>query len=97
MRQSGTSCATPIAAGLAAIVLDIASINLTEEDVSLQDRKQIWKNLRTRQGMSLVFEGMSNHRDGYDYIAPWTLIGLQRDVGIDYIMKTIFLDLRDNM
>jgi hypothetical protein len=59
--KSGTSYAAPIAAGIAALILDFAKLH-----------KAPWySNLRTRDGMEKVFGGMAHERTAYDYICPW--------------------------
>ncbi|KAK5653676.1 hypothetical protein OQA88_8706 [Cercophora sp. LCS_1] len=65
---SGTSYATPIAAGIAANVLEFASRQLHNR-LSPGERE----NLFAYWGMSRLFEKMSEPRSGYDYIVPWKL------------------------
>lgn len=61
--MSGTSCATPIAAGIAAIVLDYARKKLPPER---------WKRLRRVDGMQRMFERMKDSRvEKYWWIRPW--------------------------
>jgi subtilisin family serine protease len=59
--KSGTSFATPIAAGIAAFLLQYAAETLEEIDVRL---------LRKLQGMRAVFKKISRRLHGFDYIAP---------------------------
>lgn len=61
--KSGTSFATPVAAGIAANVLEFANFkcNLSEEDMA---------NLSKREGLLKVLKAMSAKRDGYDYLNP---------------------------
>jgi hypothetical protein len=61
--KSGTSFATPVAAAIAAGVLEFANFKcqLSEEDKQL---------LYKRDGMLEVFRAMSTERDGYDYVQP---------------------------
>jgi hypothetical protein len=65
-RKSGTSFATPVAAGLAAFVLEYGAQNLQDEQDKLQ-------RLRTPEGMKDVFRLMTAEVDGYQYIRPWEL------------------------
>lgn len=77
--KSGTSTATPIAAGVAAVVIMImrrsrdsylACSNLSERDYD--DRLL---RLKTRTGMSAIFRMMHNgNRFGYFPITPWKLL-----------------------
>jgi len=66
--KSGTSYATPIAAGLAGSLLDYAKLKmeLGEAEINL---------LRRSKGMRAVFNLMKDKekRDGYDFVAPWWL------------------------
>jgi hypothetical protein len=61
--MSGTSCAAPIAAGIAAIVLDYARQVLPEEE---------WKRLRRVDCMQRMLERMKDDRvRNYWWIRPW--------------------------
>ncbi|KAI3322337.1 hypothetical protein HD806DRAFT_122430 [Xylariaceae sp. AK1471] len=62
--KSGTSFATPIAAGFAANVLEFAN----HKCVNLRPGKQ--KLLRKKRGMQAIFRKMAEERDGYDFIHP---------------------------
>src|SRR3954468_1828091 len=65
-RQSGTSFATPIAAGVAACVLDFARMNELDESM--------YKKLRSRQMMKQVFVSqLTTPMSGLNYINPWKL------------------------
>lgn len=70
---SGTSYATPIAAGVAANVLEFmeqhAQMTLGEREI-----------LCSWFGMSRIFEAMSTKRGDYDYIAPWRMFNPKHDV-----------------
>jgi len=71
-RKSGTSYSTPIAAGIAAIVIDYAR-------QKMQEREQFSiKKLSTPRGMQAVLSLMSEHRLGYQYLAPWELFNEER-------------------
>jgi len=69
-RLCGTSFATPIAAGTAALVLDLVRLEL-------KDSVEVEQRLRTYEGMSDIFKAMSGDRrgDGHYYVRPWTLLG----------------------
>jgi subtilisin family serine protease len=63
---SGTSFATPIAAGIAANILEFArhKMRLTT------DQK---KRLYSSKCMESIFKQMTGHKAGFDYIQPWTM------------------------
>lgn len=65
--KTGTSFATPIAAGLAADILEFANYKCT----SLKPRKR--KILHQKRGMQAIFREMVERRDGYDFIYPMRL------------------------
>lgn len=67
--MSGTSCAAPIAAGIAAIVLDYAQHFLKQDD---------WKRIRRVDGMKKMFEIMKDPRtDVYWWVRPWDLFSMK--------------------
>jgi hypothetical protein len=81
--KSGTSCATPIAAGVAANILTLmrrqATLELSKvpEDQlehAVQATERLMKKIRQGWVMrKVMFEigAKSNERQGYHYIAPW--------------------------
>jgi subtilisin family serine protease len=69
--SSGTSIATPIAAGLAASVLSFVR---QQERGNTQEASQLlgpW--LKDHQSMDMVFRKMAKRRHDYDYITPHAL------------------------
>jgi hypothetical protein len=80
--KSGTSVASPVAAGIAALILGEACISRTEylsqsegdrtRNAKVYDEKLY--RLRTREGMSKVLMSMSIYRDGYNCLRPWKLL-----------------------
>lgn len=66
--KSGTSYATPIAAGMAASLLDYAKLKMKLGKSELE-------RLHCYKGMRAVFNLMKDveKRDGYDFVAPWWL------------------------
>ena len=64
--KSGTSFATPIAAGFAAGILEFINLHC---DLSDHQRAIIKKP----RGMEVLFEEMSRERDGYDFVHPMRL------------------------
>jgi hypothetical protein len=75
IRKSGTSTATPIAAGIAAIVLEYVKLALPSLDHELSRKDAaILSKLRSSAGMCTVFRRMARNRGGYDYIVPWDFL-----------------------
>lgn len=64
--KSGTSFATPMAAAIAANVLEFANFKC---NLSIKHRKLLY----SRSGMAKLFEAISEERDGYDYVQPGRL------------------------
>ncbi|CZR58461.1 uncharacterized protein PAC_08353 [Phialocephala subalpina] len=71
--KSGTSFATPIAAGIAANVLEFARHHLTE----IYDRNK-YERLCSYSGMRQMFICMSSPRGDYDYVSPWKIFPQQK-------------------
>jgi hypothetical protein len=63
--RSGTSYATPIAAGTAATMLFYARMKI--------QRQELVTELRTCAGMKKMLLSMAEMRDGYNYLRPWLL------------------------
>jgi hypothetical protein len=80
--RNGTSVASPVAAGIAALILGEALVRRAEyltwvsgdreEQADIYDEKL--RRLRTCEGMSRVLMSMSTLRDGYNYVRPWKLL-----------------------
>lgn len=77
--RSGTSCAAPIAAGVAAIVLEYArqKLPLYARAGSKVDEHVI-RRLRSNAGMRKIFGLMAETRDGQNCMIPWSLLSCQR-------------------
>lgn len=68
-RRSGTSFATPVAAGVAALVLDYM---WAFKDI--QEYRALIPKLCTRRGMLSVFQHMVvPYSNSHDYLVPWNL------------------------
>ena len=65
-RQWGTSTSTPIAAAIAALVMEFAR--------QLPVNIKHFERLKSLEGMSAVFKDMSVLKDGYDYVVPLELL-----------------------
>jgi len=72
--KSGTSFATPIAAGFAADILEFANYRC----VNLTQRKR--DTLHKKEGMQAILRKMVEKRDGYDFIHPIRLWGEWQDI-----------------
>jgi hypothetical protein len=81
--KSGTSYATPIAAGLAAIVLDWARRKLPESE------SENLKKLHSRKGINAVFELMAIERDKYEYLTLWELFDQTEGYICENILKVL--------
>jgi subtilisin family serine protease len=81
--KSGTSCATPIAAGVAAniltlmrrqVALDLSKVPEDQLEHAVQATERLMKKIRQGWVMrKVMFEigAKSNERQGYHYVAPW--------------------------
>jgi hypothetical protein len=80
VHKSGTSFATPIAAGIACNILEFARHELP----NLTPERRYW--LYSYKGMVRVFGRMSKKRGDYCYLSPWRKhkqeIKRQRDTGV---------------
>lgn len=97
--RSGTSVATPIAAGIAGVLMYIMRREMRtyleysrrRKGLNQEQYEKKLLGLATPRGMSTVFKVMSHERDGYDYVTPWEL--LESDDGLD-VVRGILKQLR---
>ena len=106
VHKSGTSTATPMAAGIAGLIIQVME---TRKDAYLASQKARGRSmpkiadafcrkldkLRTKPGMSAVFQlmvGDEGKRDHYDYIAPWRLF--KREDTDHYMVQQILNAIR---
>lgn len=70
--MSGTSCAAPIAAGVAAVILDYARGFLSQKE---------WENLHQTDSMRRMFERLKDpdSHAGYWWVQHWGLFDSKRD------------------
>jgi hypothetical protein len=69
-RAKGTSVSTPLAAGLAALLIDFS------RQLDCRDKISFIENLPTKAGMTAIFMKISRGRvEGYDCLVPWKLLG----------------------
>jgi subtilisin family serine protease len=73
-RMSGTSMATPIAAGVAALVLEFAMQNDLADSTTNELLKKQLKWLKRNDAMMAIFSFMSEVSAGYKNIVPWKLL-----------------------
>ncbi|PIA94565.1 hypothetical protein CB0940_08963 [Cercospora beticola] len=77
--KSGTSVATPVAAGIASLLLDDVLLNQADyllrfpESTSDEYSMRVHE-LRRCKGMSNALQKMAIPRDGYNYLRPWKLL-----------------------
>jgi hypothetical protein len=99
-RKSGTSVATAIAAGLAAMTLTYMKqlINLIGDKIADED-VETFRLIRTVPGMQAMFERMvidgARSRDGLAYLSPWHYFGSDRAVFREPETVISFTFLRD--
>lgn len=84
VRRSGTSHATAVAAGIAAISMQVlrdCKEQLTDNEFANEVAKERYaateKSLRTKPGMERLFyqmRGLDPARDGYDFVRPWSIV-----------------------
>jgi hypothetical protein len=93
--ESGTSIATFIAAGIAALVIDFARQKDCIEELAVRRNK-----LQTVEGMSAIFGKMAEEykENGYDCVVPWAVLECPEETySIDkkrqYIFDTIYRSL----
>jgi hypothetical protein len=84
--KSGTSVATPIAAGMAAMLLGY--VNGKSNKSTFQHVK---RKLQTRRGMLAMFKSMAmpTMHEGYFYVAPWSFAGISDEVRWDKIVAAM--------
>jgi hypothetical protein len=80
--MSGTSVATPIAVGIAAMVVDF----LRQTNADQNSEFLVERQLRSKKGMNAVLKRLTEERDGFMYIAPWILFCDDRKEGIAQVL-----------
>ncbi|KAF4627633.1 hypothetical protein G7Y89_g10518 [Cudoniella acicularis] len=86
-RKLGTSFATPIAAGIAAVILEYTMQKLPVEKYTEASR------LHSCEGMKAILKLMSEERKGYRYIKPWKFLSWEN--GHSFICENILKALRE--
>jgi hypothetical protein len=83
-RMSGTSFATPIAAGIAAIVMDYMT---QKSSVWSEEDRYIAKRIKTREGIVKVFEKhLSDRRGDFRFICPWKFFNKTGQSELDKVL-----------
>jgi hypothetical protein len=96
MRRRGISCATPIAAGIAAIMLEFAGRQLSKRTAELSNTDLYnFTKLRSGAGMRSILSRMATVVDGYQSICPWNFLAeTQGGYDAETCMALIKRDLR---
>ena len=81
--MSGTSVATPIAAGIAGMVMDYLRQLPEDTDDNLDF---LLSQLKSKKGMEAALLKLTETRDGFHYIVPWTLFKAGRQAGIPQVL-----------
>lgn len=77
VRKSGTSMATPVVAGVAALVLEFANQTRVEGEEEVENLE--W--LKTYQGMRALLKSMSDVVDKqHRYLVPWKILTIELDL-----------------
>ena len=92
VRKSRTSMATPIAAGVAAIILEYIGKNLPSLS---KDDAAIYSRLRTTADMKTVFRRMvPQKRGGYDHIVDLEILDFRHGLESATVCDIVLQDLR---
>ncbi|KFY52592.1 hypothetical protein V496_08343 [Pseudogymnoascus sp. VKM F-4515 (FW-2607)] len=76
-RMTGTSFATPIAAGIAAVTMDY--MEQRTMDWSKDDDRYVARRIKTRGGIIAVFDKhLSDPRSGFRFLCPWLMASIKR-------------------
>lgn len=97
MRLNGTSCAAPIAAGIAAIILDYTRRTRARHRV-FDEYERDFDRLRERHGMSKILHKMAKKdtiaRGPYTYIEPWELLNVEDKLYTEeFVLRSILREL----
>lgn len=88
MRKSGTSTATPIAAGIAAIVLEVVRSMPDRPHSPPKCDTDQFRKVWTNAGMKSIFRLMVRKtRSSYDYIEPWKIFDASQQ---GYSSETVY-------
>lgn len=94
-RMTGTSVATPIAAGIMALILETAMIDIPDEEDTQKILEEVLPWLRGYEGMTAVLTDRAAMRNGYYNIVPHRL--LDPKVPEDRRINRIANKLRDSL
>lgn len=98
--RSGTSIATPVAAGIASLVIHFLrqhrQSSAVSRDEHSEDLEEVRQRISTYGGMRRIFRKMvdrdSGNRDGYCYVQPWLLFN--PNMRAEVICEIIIAELR---
>lgn len=89
VRVSGTSYAAPIAASLAASLIEFVGQNWPHAD--LVRGMQVMEDLQTHSGMRRILDGIAKKRNDYYYLCPWQeLFNIESNPSNEEICRNIF-------
>lgn len=84
-RMSGTSFATPVAAGIAAIVMDYLAQKSRTWDAG--DAQYVAKRIRSKRGVEEVFlKHLSTKRGDFNFLCPWRFFNLEGERELDGVL-----------
>lgn len=82
LTKSGCSLATPIMAGITALIIQYITYKLESE--------YIQKHVRTRRGVIQLFKAIAVHEsDKHYYVAPWRLFGMGEEDRLSTVRAAI--------
>ena len=109
-RRAGTSYATPVAAGVAAMIIDFmctdrsllraraaVPVESSKEEQHVKSTLHEYRTLRTKHGMLAVMERMILHVDSMESLVPWQLFELSQAKPSDGGERCAILDIINDL
>ncbi|KAK4449812.1 peptidase S8/S53 domain-containing protein, partial [Podospora aff. communis PSN243] len=79
-RMTGTSVATPIAAGVVSLLLEMTMLDVPGDPATEATLRQMHPMLKTYDGMMAVLTDMTARTQGYHNIVPWNVLDSTKTV-----------------